>query len=80
MAREYDVKGSNSFLIWSVGLALLCIWALRDGWFPSESKILKHGPPDSPNAGDSFYLFNQSLTYLAGIGAVICGIMHKVVK
>ena len=78
MARKYTIKGSNEFLIWSIGLALLCAWAVRDGWFPTEAKIVKHGTPSEPL--DSFYLFNKSLAFLSGLGSVVCGVIHRFVK
>jgi hypothetical protein len=80
MARHYEVQGTKSFMIWSIGLALLCIWAIRDGWFPTEAKITAYGPPDNPNPGAHFYSFNQSLAYLSGIGSIVCGFIHKFVK
>jgi len=80
MARQYDVKGTNTYLIWSAVLALLCVWAIRDGWFPPPSKIAAHGTMDNPNPGDHFYSFNHSLAYLAGIGSLVCAIIHRFVK
>jgi hypothetical protein len=78
MARQYRIQGTREFLIWSIGLGLLCVWAIRDGWFPTESTITKHGPPDQPL--DSFYLFNQSLAVLSGVGTVVCAVIHRIVK
>lgn len=80
MARKYDVKGTSSFLIWSIALAVLCLWAIRDGWFPAESKILSHGPADNPNPGDHFYSFNRSLAWLSGIASLVCAVVHRFVK
>lgn len=80
MARQYDVEGTKTFLVWSVVLALLCLWAIRDGWFPTESKITAHGPAHDPLPGHHFYIFNRSLAYLSGLGAIACGIIHKFVK
>ena len=80
MARRYEVEGTKSFLIWSIVLAVLCIWAIRDGWFPTESKIEQHGLPESPNEGDHFYPFNRSLAYLSGIGSIVCIIVQRFVK
>lgn len=42
MARTYNVKGTNDFMIWAVLLFALCIWAVRDGWFPPPSKLDKY--------------------------------------
>ncbi len=76
MARNYDVKGSKELLYWSIGLFLLCIWAVRDGWFPPPSKILRHGPPEE--AEGTFYIFNQTLAVISFIAAVVCGVIYKV--
>ena len=78
MVRHYQVRGTQSFKIWSVVLLALFAWAVRDGWFPSPSKIELHGPPSSST--DHFYPFNRTLAVLAGLGSVICAIVHKVVK
>lgn len=80
MARQYKVKGTNTYLIWAIVLALICIWAIKDGWFPSPSKIARHGSPDSPNLADHFYAFNHSLAYLSGVGSLVCAIVHNFVK
>jgi hypothetical protein len=80
MARRYQVEGTKSYLVGSICLALLCVWAIRDGWFPTESKIEMHGTPDNPHPGDHFYHFNRSLTYLSGIGSIVCAIIHRFVK
>ncbi len=43
MVRKYkNMKGSNDFLVASIGLLLLCLWAVRDGWFPTQSILEKH--------------------------------------
>ncbi len=43
MARKYkNVKGTNDFLVASIALLLLCLWAVRDGWFPTQSILEKH--------------------------------------
>ncbi len=43
MARKYKIEGTRDFLYWSIGLLLLGLWALKDGWFPS-AKVLKDHP------------------------------------
>jgi len=80
MARRYQVEGTKSYLVGSIVLAFLCVWAIRDGWFPPESKIEMHGTPAEPNQGDHFYQFNRSLAYLSGIGSIVCAIVHRFVK
>lgn len=42
MARRYDIEGGKTLLYWAIGLFLLCIWCVRDGWFPTESKAKQH--------------------------------------
>lgn len=86
MPRKFDVKGTREFLYWSVGLALLTLWAVRDGWAGTWSEMGLHtlvanvirDHPDYP--ADSFYLFNRVLTFLAGIGSVVCGVIHRIVR
>ena len=80
MARQYDVQGTKSYKMWSIILLAVCLWAFKDGWFPSPSKVELHGPRGAPHAGDHFYPFNQSLTILSGLGAAICALVHKFVK
>jgi len=40
--RVYKNKGSNDYLVMSVIFFLLCIWAIKDGWFPSDKVMKKH--------------------------------------
>ncbi len=40
--RQYNVKGTNDFLILAAIFMLLCIWAVKDAWFPSEKVLTKH--------------------------------------
>ena len=42
MVRRYDIEGSRNLLWWGIGLALLCAWCVRDGWFPTPSKQEQH--------------------------------------
>ena len=86
MPRKFDVKGTREFLYWSIGLGLLTIWAVRDGWAGYWSEIGLHALvsnvlreyPEYP--GDGFYLFNRVLTFLSGIGSLVCGIIHRMVR
>lgn len=39
---QKNTKGTNDFLILAVILGALCIWAIRDGWFPTKSKLEEH--------------------------------------
>lgn len=42
MARRYKVEGTKDFLYWSIGLLLLGLWAVKDGWFPSQRTLRDH--------------------------------------
>jgi multidrug resistance efflux pump len=42
MARKYRVEGTKDFLYWAIALFALGLWAVKDGWFPSESVREKH--------------------------------------
>jgi len=86
MPRKFDVKGTREYLYWSVGLALLAVWSLRDGWAGTwhemglgalVSNVLREHP-DYP--GDSFYMFNRILTIMTGLGSLVCGIIHRIVR
>lgn len=51
----YFFLGTGVFLF-------LCLWSIKDGWYPSERVLVKH-----PDPSDSFYAFNQSLAIATGI-------------
>ena len=42
MARRYHIQGTNDFLVWALVLLALGAWCLKDGWFPSETKLAEH--------------------------------------
>ena len=50
------------FLLGTAPFLLLCLWAVKDGWFPSEKVLMKH-----PDPSDHFYSFNQSLAVISGL-------------
>ena len=76
MARKPHIEGTKSFLMWAVILLVIGLWAVKDGWFPSDSVLLKHPLDKDTNV----YLFNKSLAFLSLIGSAICGYIHMVVK
>ena len=86
MPRKFDVKGTREYLYWSVGLGLLTIWAVRDGWAGYWAQIglenlvsnVLRDHPENPE--DSFYMFNRILTFLSGIASVVCGVIHRIVR
>ena len=43
--RYSKVHSTKDFLILTIVCAVLCVWAVRDGWFPSD-KVLKKHPPE----------------------------------
>lgn len=45
--KKYLNKNTNDYLILSIILFLLCIWAIKDAWFPSP-KVLKKHPINIP--------------------------------
>jgi len=40
--RRYQVKATKDFLVLSLIFFFLGLWAIRDGWFPSEKTLKKH--------------------------------------
>ncbi len=53
-----------AFVFFSAGvipLILICAWAIRDGWFPTERILEKH-----PDPSDNFYAFNYWLAIITG--------------
>lgn len=50
MAKSrFNIKGTKDFLVAAVFCGFLCVWAVRDGWFPTQ-KILKKHPLELPVA------------------------------
>ncbi len=50
------------FILETAPFLLLYLWAVKDGWYPSEKVLAKH-----PDPADAFYAFNQSLAFVCGI-------------
>ena len=40
--RKYNVKGIKDFIVLAGIFFFLCLWAIKDAWFPSEGVIKKH--------------------------------------
>ncbi len=76
MPRTFKVEGTKSFLYWSLGLLLLGLWAVKDGWFPAESVLTKKSPEELAN----YLIFNKSLAILCLSVSAICGYIHRLVK
>jgi multidrug resistance efflux pump len=39
---RFNVKGTKDFLVMAVACAFLCLWSIRDAWFPSKKVLEKH--------------------------------------
>jgi multidrug resistance efflux pump len=46
---RFNIKGTKDFLVAAVFCGFLCVWAIRDAWFPTQ-KILKKYPLEVPVA------------------------------
>lgn len=46
---RFNIKGTKDFLVMAVFCGFLCIWSIRDAWFPTE-KVLKKHPREIPVA------------------------------
>ncbi len=40
--RKYNIKGTNDFLVLAAIFFFLCLWAIKDAWFPSDKVLKKH--------------------------------------
>ena len=40
--RFNRIKGTKDFLVMAVFCAFLCLWSIRDAWFPSKKVLEKH--------------------------------------
>ena len=40
--RRYNIKGTNDFLVLAAIFFFLCLWAIKDAWYPSEKVLKKH--------------------------------------
>ena len=67
MARKTRIGGPKSFLVTSICLLALAVWAVKDGWFPSPDMV-KH------------QLFNQTLAVMSLLGSAACAYIHYLVK
>lgn len=87
MSRRYDVQGTRVYLYWAIGLlviGLVFVWdgwllawlhGMWDGWLPRASVLERHPSPE-----DGFYLFNQIAGVLLLAASAVCGYIHHVVK
>ena len=40
--RQYRVKGTNDFIVLAGIFFFLCLWSVKDAWYPSEKVLKKH--------------------------------------
>jgi len=40
--RQYHVKGTNDFIVLAGIFFFLCLWSVKDAWFPSDKVLKKH--------------------------------------
>jgi hypothetical protein len=80
MARKFHVEGTKTFIVLAIGLFVLGLMCLKDGWFPSELVQQKHPMWNEMGQRDHFYTFNRSLSVLSLIGSAICAYVHRVVR
>lgn len=40
--RKYNIKGTNDFLVLAGIFFFLCLWSIKDAWYPSEKVLKKH--------------------------------------
>ena len=40
--RQYHVKGTNDFIVLAGIFFFLCLWSVKDAWYPSEKVMKKH--------------------------------------
>jgi len=46
---RFNVHGTKDFIVAAVFCGFLCVWSIRDAWFPTE-KVLKKHPQEIPVA------------------------------
>ncbi|MGA0333539.1 MAG: hypothetical protein ACO3N7_01450 [Kiritimatiellia bacterium] len=84
MARNFDIQKNKEPLYWSIGLLILCIWCVHDGWFPAESKLEKYPafPPSAWSMGldYEFYRFNRVTAVLTGIASAVMAGVYVVIN
>jgi hypothetical protein len=74
MARKFHVEKDRTLLYWAVGLLLLGLWHLRDGWFTPASVLEKHPPGDPAHA--YYYIYNKAVAVLSTLASVVCAVYY----
>lgn len=70
--KKKKVRGNNDYFYWSIGLFLLGLWAIRDGWFPTENTIASKTEIELAR----FVVFNKSLAWVSMIASAVLGVIH----
>ncbi|MBI9020041.1 MAG: hypothetical protein JEZ10_02135 [Verrucomicrobia bacterium] len=39
---RFSIKGTKDFLVMAVACGFLCLWSIRDAWFPTKKILEKH--------------------------------------
>ncbi len=39
---RFNIKGTRDFLVMAVACGFLCLWSIRDAWFPTKKVLEKH--------------------------------------
>jgi len=39
---RFNIKGTKDFLVMAVACGFLCLWSIRDAWFPTKKVLEKH--------------------------------------
>ncbi len=76
VSRKFKVEGTKTFFYWAIGLLILGLWAVKDGWFPAQSTIDSKSVEELKN----FMLFNKTLALLALPASAVCAYIHRVVR
>ena len=80
MARRFHVAGTRVYAQLAVGLLVLGLWCVKDGWFPATSVLARHPVLNDAGDLDHFYVFNRSLAILCLSGAAVCAYVHRIVR
>jgi hypothetical protein len=80
MARQFHVAGTQVYQQVGIGLLVLGLWCVKDGWLPSRTTLDKHPLHNDAGDLDHYYIFNRSLAVLCLLGAGGCGYVHRIVK
>jgi len=57
--RRYNVKGSKDFIVLAGIFFFLCLWAVKDAWYPSPKTLEKH-----PREVEAFFETSGSIGHL----------------